>query len=68
MREIPAQKRRFIAGVTCPSCGELDKIYVTEEAGEEMLRCNACDYRESRERKGGAWQPVRLPGSGEKQD
>jgi uncharacterized metal-binding protein (TIGR02443 family) len=69
----PAQKKRFIAGVTCPSCNGLDKIYVTEEGGEALMICNTCGYREppqespqeSQKKKGQEWQPIKVPDSGE---
>ncbi len=75
MRE--AQKKRFIAGVTCPSCNGLDKIYVTEEGGEALMICNTCGYsrsqkksqkkpqKKSQKKKSQEWQPIKLPDSGD---
>ncbi len=41
-----AVKKRFIAGATCPSCGEMDSIVVYEEEGEQKRECVSCDFAE----------------------
>jgi uncharacterized metal-binding protein (TIGR02443 family) len=72
MGDKPAQQKRFIAGAKCPTCNALDKIYVTEEAGEALLICNSCGYREYQKKlqkkESEGWQPIQLPGSSESSD
>jgi uncharacterized metal-binding protein (TIGR02443 family) len=69
MRDKSAQQKRFIAGARCPTCNRLDKVYVTEEAGEALMICNSCGYREYQKalqkKIDEGWQPIKLPGSGE---
>ncbi len=36
--------KRFIAGVVCPRCGEMDKIRAWQEAGQQHRECVACDF------------------------
>lgn len=38
--------RRFIAGVVCPRCGELDKMVIDSEA--DVRECIACGFSEQR--------------------
>lgn len=40
-------KRRFIAGATCPKCQALDTISLYFENNIEKLECVACGYSES---------------------
>lgn len=41
-------KKRFIAGATCPKCGELDKIFTyLDEQQEQWRACASCDFTES---------------------
>lgn len=40
-------KRRFIAGATCPECKALDTISLYFENNIEKLECVACGYAES---------------------
>ncbi|MBT3710550.1 MAG: YheV family putative metal-binding protein [Pseudomonadales bacterium] len=52
-----ASRRRFIAGATCPQCGEVDKVFTqtrsmrtsdSEVASEQRERgCVACDFLET---------------------
>ena len=52
-----ASRRRFIAGATCPQCGEVDKVFTQtrsvrtsdlEVASEQKERgCVACDFLET---------------------
>jgi len=41
------QRRRFIAGATCPKCGELDTIMLYFENNVEKLKCVSCGYAEA---------------------
>jgi len=37
--------RRFIAGVVCPKCAEMDKtVMYTNEAGDEVRECISCGF------------------------
>ncbi|WP_221793427.1 YheV family putative zinc ribbon protein [Oceanobacter mangrovi] len=42
----PAKRpRRFIAGVVCPKCAEMDKtVMYTDDSGEEIRECVACGF------------------------
>ncbi len=42
-----SKRKRFIAGATCPSCGELDTIVVFVEHNVEKVKCVKCDYLQS---------------------
>ena len=44
-----SNRRRFIAGAVCPSCGEQDKIVVFEEEQEQKMQCIHCNYQRSKE-------------------
>ncbi|MDA9877178.1 YheV family putative metal-binding protein [bacterium] len=39
-------KKRFIAGVTCPKCGEMDKMQVYAEAGVDYRECVSCGFKD----------------------
>lgn len=39
-------KKRFIAGVVCPRCGELDKIMMYREKDVDFRECVACDFKD----------------------
>ena len=42
--------KRFIAGASCPGCGEIDKLHVFSRHGESVCECVRCGYsRSSRE-------------------
>ncbi len=41
------QRRRFIAGATCPKCQAQDTIMLFFENNVEKLACTQCDYTES---------------------
>ena len=41
------QRKRFIAGATCPKCKSLDTIMLYFENNVEKIRCTNCDYAES---------------------
>ncbi len=44
-------KRQFLAGVTCPSCGAMDKVVqieVFEPHYDEYIECTDCGYTERR--------------------
>ena len=72
MSDKSVQQKRFIAGARCPACNGLDKVYVTEEAGEALMICNSCGYKEYQKalqkKIDAGWQPIKLPGSGESSD
>lgn len=36
--------RRFIAGVVCPECQQMDKIVTYQVEGEDVAECIACGY------------------------
>lgn len=40
-------RARFIAGVRCRACGEVDRIVVEESPDGRTQRCVACGHRES---------------------
>jgi uncharacterized metal-binding protein (TIGR02443 family) len=41
-------KKRFIAGVVCPKCGEMDKIRMYRDEDDTELRdCVACGFTET---------------------
>ena len=41
-------KRRFIAGVVCPKCSEMDRtVMYTNEAGEEVRECISCGFSQT---------------------
>jgi uncharacterized metal-binding protein (TIGR02443 family) len=40
-------RKRFIAGATCPTCKSLDTLMLYFENNVEKLACVKCDYKES---------------------
>lgn len=41
----PRRPRRFIAGVVCPKCSEMDKtVMYTNDADEEVRECVSCGF------------------------
>ncbi|MGY4879619.1 YheV family putative zinc ribbon protein [Vreelandella aquamarina] len=38
--------KRFIAGVTCPRCAEMDRIRAWEQNGIRYRECVSCDFFE----------------------
>ena len=41
----PPRPRRFIAGVVCPKCAEMDKtVMYRNDADEEVRECVACGF------------------------
>jgi hypothetical protein len=41
-------KKRFIAGVVCPKCGEIDKIRMYRDDKDDEIRdCVACGFTET---------------------
>lgn len=58
-------KRQFLAGVKCPSCGELDKIVqitTFEPTPDEYIECTVCGHTERRPK------PEELPSIQQHQD
>lgn len=41
-------RKRFIAGATCPQCGQVDKLYIIAGAAGDERHCSACDFSEAR--------------------
>ncbi len=43
-------KTRFIAGASCPECGDSDslKLHVPQGEGEEYIQCVTCGMQQSR--------------------
>lgn len=41
------QRKRFIAGATCPKCKAVDTIMLYFENNVEKIKCTQCDYAES---------------------
>lgn len=39
-------KKRFIAGVTCPKCAEMDKMQVYVEDGINYRECISCGFKD----------------------
>ncbi|MBN8413079.1 YheV family putative metal-binding protein [Halomonas denitrificans] len=39
-------KKRFIAGVVCPRCAEMDRIRAWEQNGVRYRECVSCDFFE----------------------
>ena len=38
-------KRQFIAGATCPGCGQLDKIQRVNDGDKLWIECVACGMK-----------------------
>ena len=47
-------KKMFIAGAVCPQCQQVDKIFVYQEAGEDVAECKSCGHRRFRPKAGDA--------------
>ena len=62
-------KRQFIAGATCPECGQMDKIQRVIDGDSQWMECVACGARKDLDDKpaqavDSLAQPVTLqPGS-----
>lgn len=39
------QKKRFIAGATCPKCGDMDTLMLFFENDIEQVECVSCKHR-----------------------
>lgn len=44
---MSSQRKRFIAGATCPKCKAMDTIMLYFENNVEKIKCTQCDYAES---------------------
>jgi uncharacterized metal-binding protein (TIGR02443 family) len=40
-------KKRFIAGASCPSCNQMDKLQLFLQNNVEKVECVACGYQKS---------------------
>ncbi|MDG1122755.1 MAG: YheV family putative zinc ribbon protein [Glaciecola sp.] len=40
------QRKRFIAGATCPQCKSVDSIMLYFENNVEKLQCVKCEYKD----------------------
>jgi uncharacterized metal-binding protein (TIGR02443 family) len=41
--------RKFIAGAVCPSCKQVDKLFVSTRDGIMVCECVACGFRDVRD-------------------
>ena len=39
------QNQRFIAGATCPKCGEIDSLLINTE--DQSIECVDCEYQQT---------------------
>ncbi|MGB0449853.1 MAG: YheV family putative zinc ribbon protein [Porticoccaceae bacterium] len=39
-------QKRFIAGVTCPKCGQMDKLQAYSLDGVDYRECVSCGFRD----------------------
>lgn len=44
------QLRKFIAGAVCPSCKQVDKLFVSTQDDAMVCECVSCGFRDVRER------------------
>lgn len=44
-------KKRFIAGATCPQCHYLDSVYLSIENDKEVIKCTECTYYEDQKQE-----------------
>ncbi|MBQ24732.1 YheV family putative metal-binding protein [Alcanivorax sp.] len=44
-------KRQFIAGATCPECGQMDKIQRIIDGDQQWMECVACGAEKSLDEK-----------------
>jgi uncharacterized metal-binding protein (TIGR02443 family) len=44
-------KRQFIAGASCPECGQMDKIQRVIEGDQQWMECVACGARKDLDEK-----------------
>ena len=49
--------KRFIAGARCPSCQEIDTVYVLKSGDPDEMRCVNCDLAHQ---KPGEWVPIKV--------
>jgi uncharacterized metal-binding protein (TIGR02443 family) len=41
-----SEKKRFLAGATCPRCSAQDRVQVYSEAGKDFRECVACGFKD----------------------
>ena len=41
-----SSKKRFIAGVVCPQCSQMDKIQVYSQDGMDYRECISCGFKD----------------------
>ena len=41
---------KFIAGAVCPSCGDIDSIFLKND--DTIVKCISCDYFEKKDNNG----------------
>ncbi|MBK13674.1 MAG: hypothetical protein CMK42_02415 [Porticoccaceae bacterium] len=39
-------KKRFIAGVVCPSCSALDRLVAFSDGGVDFRECTSCGFKD----------------------
>ena len=44
---LSKNRKRFIAGATCPQCNKLDSVALTLENAVETLTCVSCGYTQT---------------------
>lgn len=44
--------RRFIAGAVCPSCKEMDKLFIYESDDKKIRECVRCGFQEEIDQQG----------------
>lgn len=54
-------KRQFIAGATCPECGQLDKIQRVQDGDKLWVECVACGMKKDLDAEPPASPPADKP-------
>jgi uncharacterized protein len=44
------RSRRFIAGAICPSCQQMDKLFVYSDSGSNHCECVNCGFKDAQDR------------------
>ncbi|MBT8140490.1 MAG: YheV family putative metal-binding protein [Gammaproteobacteria bacterium] len=52
------EKKRFIAGATCPDCKAQDTVYTFLQDGQQWRACASCDMRQNIESLASAGQEL----------
>lgn len=54
-------KRQFIAGASCPECGQLDKIQRVQDGDKLWMECVACGMKKDLDAEPPASAPADKP-------